>query len=103
MRIRREGRGHAVERWFRRTIPACEAEIPIFDLTAAAMPLIRPREDEHACATRIERGMDLRLQEMRLRLLTVAPAVQAQFTHDERTLACYIQQPGKIVGQAALG
>jgi hypothetical protein len=64
------------------------------------MPLVGPAEQECARAARLERGLELPRQALRLHGIFVAAAVEADLGHQERPLAAQVVQSQEIVGEA---
>src|SRR4051794_4921393 len=89
-------RRYGLQRHLGLTIPRREAEIPIGDVVTPAKPFVGPRKNKGTDAAAFKRGGDLPLEGLRLGLFTVSPAVETQFSDDQRPLSCKVLQPCKI-------
>src|SRR5437870_1236018 len=69
------------ERRFWPALPVRQAEFPIVDITPAAIPFIRPREDHCPCAPCFESRADLPFQHFGLLSSSIAEAIQSQLAH----------------------
>ena len=84
------------QRGLRPPIPAGEPEVPVLDVVAAAVPLVRPREHEDARAPRRERGPDLPVEHPCLRDLPVAAAVEPDLGENQGPIAREVVEPGEV-------
>ena len=87
---------HRVERRLRAAVAVGEAEVPIVDVEAAAVPLVGPREHEGARAACLERGPDLPVEHLRLHFLAVPPAVQPDLGHHQGPVAGDVLEPRQV-------
>src|SRR5262249_27245560 len=78
-----------------------DAEVPIEHLVVAAMPFVRPGEDERPRATRVERDADLRLQPFRLLAESLAAAVDPDLGDEQRFLGCEILETRQVPADLA--
>jgi hypothetical protein len=91
-----EAAGDRVERRLGAAPAVDEAEVPVVDVVATAVPLVGPGEDERARAARAHRGGDLPLEDGRLLVLAVAAAVEADLRHHERLVAGLVVQAREV-------
>src|SRR5256886_2530036 len=85
-----------------RSAGAGQTERPVLDVMAVAVPLVGPREHEHAAASRGERSADLPIERARLTALAVAQGVEAQLTHEERPVPGDVLQARQVGLEAVL-
>ena len=79
-----------------RTIGAREAECPVLHVMAMPVPLVGPREHEHAGASSRERRPHLPVERLRLHVVAIAETVESQFAHDERSVTGDILQTPQV-------
>ena len=91
-----EGRSHRRQRGFGAAVAPHQAEVPVLDVVAAAVPLVGPGEDESPGAAGSEGRAHLPVQAVRLFLVAVAAAVQADLGHQQRLLAGQVLQPVEV-------
>src|SRR5205085_5354098 len=90
------GPAHGLERWLGAPLAIGHAEVPVLDLVTTAVPFVGPREDEGARATAGEGAMELPAQRLRLPVLAVGAAVQADLREHERALVGQVLQPREV-------
>jgi hypothetical protein len=73
-----------------------EAEVPVVDGGAAAVPFVGPGEDVGAGAAGLEDGLDLPGEGVGLGVEAVALAVEADFGHDEGFVAGEVLEAGEV-------
>src|SRR4029079_11013457 len=85
-------------------VPAAvgQPELPIVDLEAATVPLVRPREDEAARCAGAEHRLDLPAENRSLILDPVPVAVVPALGDHEREVADDVVQTREVVLQALL-
>ena len=84
------------QRGLGRSVGTSQTETPVVDVGAAAVPLVRPREDEGAGAARGESRRQLPGERIGLRLVAVSQAVEPQLGDDERAIAREGLQPCQV-------
>src|SRR5204863_8832777 len=70
--------------------------VPVLDVEAAAMPLVGPREHEHARAAGGKGASDLPVERASLGLLAVAAAVEPRLGDDQRPVAGDVLEAGGV-------
>ena len=91
-----EGLADRRERRLRRAVAVDEAEVPVVDVEAAAVPLVGPGEDEHARAAGGEGGAHLPVERARLGAFGVAQRVEADLGDEQRAVARDVLEPGQV-------
>ena len=81
---------------FGRALARGQAEVPVEDLVAAAVPRVGPREHERAGAPRLVARFELPAQRVRLLLLAVAAAVEADLRHQQRAFVGEVLQTAEV-------
>ena len=80
-----------------------ETEVPVVDVDAAPMPLVRPGEDERARAARRVRCAQLPLEQPRLDVDSVAAAVEADLGDQQRPLAGDVVEARQVRLERSVG
>src|SRR5439155_12333800 len=93
---------YSIQRDLGRPVGARQAERPLADLLAVPIPLVGPREHEHAGATGGERRPYLPVERPRLSTLAMAEAVEPELAHDERPVSCDVLQARQVRLEAVL-
>ena len=90
---------HRSQRGLGAAIAPCKAKRPVIHVLAATVPLVGPRVDERACASRREGGANLGRERGRLSVLPVTVAVEPHLGHHQRALPRNAVQARHICGQ----
>ena len=98
----RVGVAHRGERRLRIPPAVGQPEVPVVDLEAATVPLVRPREDEAAGGAGAEHRLDLPAENRSLVLDPVPVAVVPALGDDDREVADDVVQTREVVLQALL-
>ena len=91
------------QRRFRAALPVGEAELPVIDVSVAAIPFVGPRIDERAGTAAGKRGANLPGERLRLRVFAIAEAVETQFAHHQRPVIGHVVQAGDVGVEFVLG
>src|SRR5438105_13047119 len=93
---------HGLERGLGRAIGAGQTERPVLDVVAVAVPLVGPREHEHTAAPRGERRSHLPVERACLATVAVAQGIEAQLTHEKRSVPRDVLQARQVRLEAIL-
>ena len=97
-----ESRANGPERGLGAPVTVREAELPVFDVVAPAVPFVGPCEHKGSGAAGSKGRPDLPIQRGGLSLFGMPVAVQPDLGHEERTLPGDVLQPGEVSLQLRL-
>jgi hypothetical protein len=91
-----EGFAHRLQRGLGAPQAVGEPEVPLGDVVPAAMPFVRPAEDERPGTSGRERGANLPAQRVRLGEQAVPLRVEAHLAQQQRPVAGQVLEPRQI-------